>query len=69
MTTGCVHPTEEIHPTASSRIELAIKSESNVDQFELDKMFFKKMGLMRQTQKNPFHKSGKGTEYNSVLKP
>jgi hypothetical protein len=23
---------------------------------------FKKMGLMRQTKKNPFQKSGKGTE-------
>jgi hypothetical protein len=62
-----VHPTQEVHPTASSRIELAIKSESNVDQFEIGKKFFKKMGLKRQTQKNPFHKSGKGTEYNLVL--
>jgi hypothetical protein len=57
-----VHPTEEVHPTASSRIELAIKSESNVDQFEIGKMFFKKMGLMRQTKKNPFQIPGKGTE-------
>jgi hypothetical protein len=57
-----VHPTEEIHPTASSRIELAIKSESNVDQFEFDKMIFKKMGLLRQTKKNPFQTPGKGTE-------
>jgi hypothetical protein len=57
-----VHPTEEVHPTASSRIELAIKSESNVDQFEIGKMFFKKMGLMGQTKKNPFQISGKGTE-------
>jgi hypothetical protein len=64
-----VHPTEEVHPTASSIIELAIKAESNVDQFEIGKMFFKKMGLKRQTQKNPFHNSGKGTEYISVLKP
>jgi hypothetical protein len=57
-----VHPTEEIHPTASSRIELAIKSESNVDQFEIGKMFFKKMGLTGQTKKNPFQIPGKGTE-------
>ena len=51
-----------VHPTASSRIELAIKSESNVDQFELDKMLFKKMGLTGQTKKNPFQIPGKGTE-------
>ena len=63
----CVHPTEEVHPTASSKIELAIKSECNMDQFRDWQNVFKKMGRMRQTQKNPFHKSGKGTEYNSVL--
>ena len=62
MTTVCVHPTEEAHPTASSRIELAIKSESNVDQFEIGEMNFKKMGLLRQTKKNPFQTPGKGTE-------
>ncbi len=62
MTTVCVHPTEEAHPTASSRIELAIKSESNVDQFEIGKMNFKKMGLLRQKKKNPFQTLGKGTE-------
>ncbi len=50
----CVHPTEEVHPTASSRIELAIKSECNMDQFLDWQNVFKKMGLTRQTKKTLF---------------
>ena len=49
-----MHPTEEVHPTASSIIELAIKSESNMDQFRDWQNVFKRMGLTRQTKKTLF---------------